>query len=287
MYGISQALLQTVAVQQKLTPAETLAHELGTELPATPVPVYIQTGEQRHTNVDKAIAKKADVLPHGLINDVERTFGRDGGEFVDYVSWVVDRVREYGHEDFQPELHFDLYGLPGLIFGYDTEKIADYLSEIARRALPYQLCIEMPLEMTSRDAQIEAFRSLRSALQKRESKVSLIVDEWANTLDDIREFIDAGATDMINVKSPDLGSIANAARAVLTCWEGGVRPILGGSCTDTDQSARLMAHVALACGPAWVLARPGMGVDEGLQIVRNEMLRTLAVARARAQGELA
>jgi methylaspartate ammonia-lyase len=111
--------------------------------------------------------------------------------------------------------------------------------------------------------------------------VRLIVDEWANDLDDIHAFVKAAATDMINVKSPDLGAVGNAGRAVLECWAGGVRPILGGSCVDTDQSARLMAHVALATRPAWVLARPGMGIDEGLQIVANEMARTLAIIRAR------
>jgi methylaspartate ammonia-lyase len=86
---------------------------------------------------------------------------------------------------------------------------------------------------------------------------------------------------MINVKTPDLGAICNAAKAVLQCWAGGVRPILGGSCTDTDQSARVISHVALATRPAWVLARPGMGIDEGLQIVYNEMARTLAIIQAR------
>jgi methylaspartate ammonia-lyase len=58
---------------------------------------------------------------------------------------------------------------------------------------------------------------------------------------------------------------------------------LGGSCTDTDQSARVICHVALASRPAWVLARPGMGVDEGMQIVHNEMVRTLALVRARRE----
>ena len=42
----------------------------------------------------------------------------------------------------------------------------------------------------------------------------LIVDEWANDLDDIRAFVRAEATDMINVKSPDLGAVAGDAVAV-------------------------------------------------------------------------
>ena len=37
----------------------------------------------------------------------------------------------------------------------------------------------------------------------------------------------------------------------------------------------------MACGAVQVLARPGMGVDEGLMIVRNEMARTLALAARR------
>ena len=86
---------------------------------------------------------------------------------------------------------------------------------------------------------------------------------------------------MVNVKSPDLGSILNAGQAILDCKAAGVRPILGGSCADTDQSARVIAHLALATEPAWVLARPGMGIDEGLQIVGNEMARTLALIAAR------
>ena len=75
---------------------------------------------------------------------------------------------------------------------------------------------------------------------------------------------------MVNVKSPDLGSLTRTVQAIRQCWEGGVRPILGGSCTDTDVSARAIANVALGAGPAWVLARPGMGIDEGFQIVHNE-----------------
>ena len=280
MYGASQALLQAVAAKQQTTAAEALAAEFGVGVADAPIPIYVQTGEDRHTNVDKAILKEADVFPHGLINDIELTFGRDGARFSEYVAWVADRIRRFGRNGFCAELHFDVYGLPGQVFNNDIERIADYLANLERLASPYPVCVEMPLEMDSRDAQIEAFARLREALVRRESGIKVIVDEWANDLDDIKAFVEADASDMINVKSPDLGSIANAARAILACWQGGVRPILGGSCTDTDQSARVMAHVALACRPAWVLARPGMGVDEGLQIVRNEMLRTLAIISA-------
>jgi methylaspartate ammonia-lyase len=46
------------------------------------------------------------------------------------------------------------------------------------------------------------------------------------------------------------------------------------------QAAR--AHVAMACGADQILAKPGMGVDEGLMIVGNEMVRVAELARRRA-----
>ena len=52
---------------------------------------------------------------------------------------------------------------------------------------------------------------------------------------------------------------------------------LGGSCAETDISARVSAHVALATRPDIVMAKPGMGVDEGIMLVQNEMARALAL----------
>lgn len=37
----------------------------------------------------------------------------------------------------------------------------------------------------------------------------------------------------------------------------------------------------MACGADQVLAKPGMGVDEGLLIVGNEMARVVALVRTR------
>ena len=39
----------------------------------------------------------------------------------------------------------------------------------------------------------------------------------------------------------------------------------------------------MACGAAQVLAKPGMGVDEGLMIVGNEMARVAGLVAARGR----
>jgi methylaspartate ammonia-lyase len=134
--------------------------------------------------------------------------------------------------------------------------------------------------MESRQAQIEAMKELREYVRFRKMKVQLVADEWANTLDDIHAFIQAGAADMIQVKMPDLGGVHNSVEAVLACQAGGVGAFLGGSCAETDLSARVAAHVALATRPNMIMAKPGMGVDEGVTIVQNEMTRTLAWIQA-------
>ena len=58
----------------------------------------------------------------------------------------------------------------------------------------------------------------------------------------------------------------------------------GGTCNETERSAQLCVHVALATGPHRMLAKPGMGFDEGFMVVRNEMQRALALLRTRKGG---
>jgi methylaspartate ammonia-lyase len=113
--------------------------------------------------------------------------------------------------------------------------------------------------------------------------VQIVADEWANTLDDIRAFVEAQAADMIQIKMPDLGGVHNSVEAVLACKAGGVGAFLGGSCAETDLSARVTVHVALATQPSLMMAKPGMGVDEAMSLVQNEMTRTLAWISARRQ----
>ena len=97
----------------------------------------------------------------------------------------------------------------------------------------------------------------------------------------MRAFIDGDAADVIHVKTPDLGSVGNTVEALLLARNAGREAFCGGTCNETDRSAQVSAHLAMACEATQVLAKPGMGVDEGLMIVANEMARTAALVRAR------
>jgi methylaspartate ammonia-lyase len=247
--------------------------ELDSEL--GPVPVYVQCGEQRYDNVDKMILREADSLPHGLVN-TPSLVGADGETLVQYVSWVSDRVLALRpRPGYQPVLHFDVYGVIGLVTEQRLDRIADVLVAMERAAHPFSLRVEHPLDAGGRADQIRQLTLLRARLRELGSRVELVADEWANAVDDIREFNRAGAADMIQIKTPDLGGLHNSVEAVLDCQQHGVLALIGGSCCETDRCARACVHVALATGADLILAKPGMGVDEGMSIVGNEMSRTL------------
>jgi methylaspartate ammonia-lyase len=201
---------------------------------------------------------------------------------LDYVRWLSRRIPLLGGVDYKPRLHIDVYGTLGQVFNGDLDRLADYLGKVAAAASPYSIQIEGPLDAGSRSAQISTLHSLRNKIRQKGINVPIVADEWCNTLEDIREFTAAEAADFIQIKTPSLGNIHNTIQALQLAHEGGAYTYLGGSCNETDRSAQVCAHIALALQPDQMLAKPGMGVDEGLMIVHNEMSRALALISRRS-----
>jgi len=280
-YGASQAVLDAVATARRLTPAEVIAEEYGLPIPTEPVRINAQSGDDRYANVDKMILKKAGFMPHGLFNNAREKIGPDGAAFLAYAQWVRDRILAIGAKDYRPVLRFDVYGTLGEALGDDPQRIVDYLARVRAVTEPYDLFIEMPVDMGDAQRQFEVMRAIRRGLAQRRLAVGLIIDEYANTLEEVKAWADSDACDMIQVKTPDLGGLHNTVEAALYAKRAGKLVYLGGSCTDTDQSARLCTNIALAVQPFACSGRPGMGVDEALMIVGNEMNRVLAICKAR------
>lgn len=272
-YGVTQALLDAVAKSQKITMAEVVAKEYNAPLSSKFVPIFAQTGDDRYTNADKAIIKGADVLPHGLINNVQEKLGCDGEKLLEYVTWLKNRVKKLGGEDYRPVLHIDVYGTIGQMCDDNIDRMAEYLGRLEKAAAPLSLRIEGPMDAGGKAKQIEALYNLRRAVEKRAINVALVADEWCNTLQDIREFVDAGAAHMVQIKTPDLGGINNTIEAVLYTKARGVGAYQGGTCNETDRSAQVCVHVAMATRPDQMLAKPGMSVDDAMMVVYNEMSR--------------
>jgi methylaspartate ammonia-lyase len=284
-YGVSQALLDAAATARRTTMTDVLAEEFGTDPASEPVPVFGQSGDARRVNAQKMLKKRVPVLPHGLFNSVEK-IGEDGEKLIEYVRWLAESADEIGTEagdtdSYDPRFHVDVYGTLGEIFGppYDRREVVDYFADLESAAGDYELSVEGPMDAGGRAEQIHALGELRDGLADAGVGVDLVADEWCNTLSDVRAFVEAGAADFVQVKTPDLGGIGRSAEAVLACRGTDTRAYLGGTCNETDTSARACAHVALATDAGQLLAKPGMGFDEGFMIVTNEMRRTLARRR--------
>ncbi|PGF14663.1 methylaspartate ammonia-lyase [Natrinema sp. CBA1119] len=276
-YGVSQALLAAAAEAEKTTQTDVMADALGTEPATEPVPVFGQSGDDRYNNTEKMFVKGVPVLPHALINSVEK-IGENGEVLLEYVEWLVERSQELGPEGYDPRFHIDVYGMIGEIFGapYDRDEVVDYFAALEEAAAPYPIQIEGPMDVGDRADQIDAMVELREGLDAANVDVDIVADEWCNTFEDVQAFVDAGAADLVQVKTPDLGGIHRSGQAVRYCDGTDTRAYLGGTCNETETSARACAHVALATNAAQVLAKPGMGFDEGYMIVENEMRRTVA-----------
>ena len=284
-YGLSQAILDAVAKATGRMMCEVVADEYGCEVSDKPIAIFTQSGDDRYSNADKMIIKGAQVLPHALINNLGEKLGRDGKKLADYVAWLRDRILAYRHdENYSPVMHIDVYGTIGAAFGNNNyAAMADYIEELGRIAKPFRLRIEGPMDCDcDRETQLIALAGLTKELDDRGCDVELVADEWCNTLEDIKLFADHRAGHMVQIKTPDLGGINNTIEAVLYCKEKGIGAYQGGTCNETDRSAQVCVHCAMATQPVQILAKPGMGVDEGFMIVYNEMNRILAVRKAKA-----
>lgn len=281
-YGLTQALLDAVAKAQKKMMYQIVAQEYHCQPAQEMLPIFTQSGDNRYENAEKMIIKQAQVLPHALINNVEEKLGRKGEKLLEYVTWLHDRIIEMRQDPtYSPIFHIDVYGTIGEAFGNDNFKeIAAYLKTLEEVAAPFQLRIEGPMDAGSKPEQIRCLAGLRQELEKEGCKVQLVADEWCNTFEDIKEFTDAKAGHMVQIKTPDLGGINNTIEAVLYCKAHDMHAYQGGTCNETDRSAQVCVQAAMATQPEQVLAKPGMGVDEGYMIVYNEMARILAYEKA-------
>ena len=283
-YGVSQAILDAVAKATKRLMCEVVADEYGCTVSEKPIDIFTQSGDDRYDNSDKMIIKGAQVLPHALINNVETKLGPKGELLEKYVAWLRDRILNNRQDpSYSPIFHIDVYGTIGAAFGNNNYKaMADYIAKLEELAKPFHLRIEGPMDCdTDRETQMIALKGLTEELDRRGINVELVADEWCNTLEDVKYFTDNHAGHMVQIKTPDLGGINNTIEAVLYCKEHGMGAYQGGTCNETDRSAQVCVNCAMATQPTQILAKPGMGVDEGYMIVYNEMNRILALRKAK------
>lgn len=282
-YGITQALLHAVAIKNKLSLAEVIRNEYNPNNRVLKrVPIFAQSGDNRYSNVDKMILKEVDAMPHALINNIKEKLGFNGEILLDYIKWLSDRVIKHRkNSNYSPVFHVDVYGTIGNIFNNDIETIVNYTRKLAEAAAPFHLRLEGPVDTGDREGTMVALRDITRRVDEENIAVEIVADEWCNTFEDIVYFADNKAGHMLQIKTPDLGGINNTAEAIIYCKKAGVGAYCGGTCNETNISAQATTNIAIACEADQCLAKPGMGVDEGFMIVKNEMERVITLANSR------
>lgn len=271
-YGVSQALLCAASLANHTTMMRTLLHEYGVARPSrTPGLAGSCGGEWEH-NVDKAIARRLAMFPQSAIQT--RT---ECERLPEYVRWIRGRLRRLADNDYRPDLHFDFHAALGRAYDNDLGKIGSYLGTIVDLAKPSRVYFEDPLLSRTADEALERMAGLRACIEEMGLDCGLIADEWANAPGGVRKFAFARAAHAIQIKMPDNGSLVNTIEAIRTCQENEILAYLGGSCNETDISARTTVHVGVAFGAWRMLTKPGLGFDEGVMIMTNEMNRVLAL----------
>ncbi|MCP3965048.1 MAG: methylaspartate ammonia-lyase [Lentisphaerae bacterium] len=281
-YGLSQALLDAKAKSEGKLMCEVLCEEFSLPVIAEKIPIFGQSGDDRYNASDKMIIKGVDVLPHALINHIETKLGLNGEKLAEYIEWLTNRIFELGPDgDYRPAIHIDVYGNLGPIFDNDPVKIAQYLTDLGKLTKGLPLYIEGPVDMEAKEPQIEMLGKIKEEMERMGAATKIVADEWCNTYEDIVDFTDTKCCHMVQIKTPDLGSIHNTVKAVLYCQRNDMEAYQGGTCNETDVSARCCTQAALATRPARILAKPGMGFDEGYMITNNEMQRSIALLRSK------
>jgi len=173
-YGITQALLHGAALANHCTMAEIVSREYGCAIASAPIPILASCHKEDVQMIDRMILKRVELLPHASFQQVERDIGLEGEKLIAYASGIVERIRQIGDPDYQPRIHLDVYGTLGELFGGDIEATAVYLGELEAAVQPHELLVESFVIAASRQAQIEAFRALRSARGKAAKSRSLL-----------------------------------------------------------------------------------------------------------------
>ena len=154
-YGVTQAILDAVSKSNHCLMCQVIAKEYNTKVLNEIVPIFTQSGDSRYENADKMIIKEAQVLPHGLINNVEDKLGYEGEKLEEYVDWLRNRIIKLRRDkSYNPVIHIDVYGTLGVAFGNENyKKIADYMGHLGEVAKPFKLRIEGPVDMEEREKQ--------------------------------------------------------------------------------------------------------------------------------------
>ena len=186
-YGVSQAVLAAVAHGPRRTMAEVVRDEYDTGAPLLPVPLYAQTGDDR-------LRQRREDDPQGRRRAAARAVQQPGRELrrsrraprgLPALAGRADR----GPPPRRPATGRGCTSTPtarvGLAFGGDTDAVAALPRRAGRDRRALRPRRRAPVDAGSRERSSPPTPS-SAPTARVGSGVRIVVDEWCNTLDDVR-----------------------------------------------------------------------------------------------------
>ncbi len=264
--GLSQALLQAVALVRQRTLTEVLTEEF--DLPLSEKPISIQVPIQRGQTLH---------LPAGVgaltfqvdPGQPEKSLGQEGEHLQRFVRELRSNITR-AKLGRPITIHLDLAGAYSTLYEDNIGKILGALYGLEQAAAPEAIFIQDPILSSDSTSQTEALGQLRQYLQMRKMSLRLVAGRLVQNLDDVHRLIREQPVHMIQLDMAILGSIQETIFASQACRDSGLGVLLTGP-------ADLSAQVALAISPDYVSTSSGLPVGTTLALLSNEMARILAV----------
>jgi len=288
MYGVSQLLIQQYSADSKQEIPNyvlDLYQVQGTAANSNTIEILSQTDNTNLAIVEDMYKRGAHILPHANFCTADIA-GLDLEHVRKYLASIV-QILQAQQATKDTTLHLDLYGVIGDVCHMNKERVLNILLELEALATPfYRLQIESPVICDSQEEQYQYMQILSHELKKQGSKVQLIIDEWCNSLDDIKQAVTMKVADLAQIKVPDLGSLFNSIEAILFCQKMGTKTYLGGTSNETMHSADISYLSTIPFKPDQILAKPGMDPAVAIPFCQHKIQQCSDLLKTSQQGRL-
>ena len=274
-YGLSQALLQAVAMAQDKSIIEVLCAEYGLPVPQTAVPLHAEINPHLPLNI-------ASITQSPIMSVGYTTSGTNPVAELGTNGEVIQRfIRQLKNElvkTADPQalsFYLAVRGGYGTLCDENLGKILGMLYGLERAASPFLVRVEDPFILGSQNEQISKLANLRSYLRTRKMKMELVAHAHIETAVDAETFVTKQAAHMLHLDLPQMGDMGQAVMAAQLCQHNDVGVLWGGSPEETEMAARVSVQTGIAVQPTLLMVKNGRVGDTAVSITYNEMTRAV------------
>ncbi len=279
-FGLSQAILNAVALSRRQTPTAVLAEAYGLPWPDAMVPLHVEVNDTTITAVQPVLGTHVAAFGYSTAGGNPQTMlGADAERLQAHVrqvaAWLAAATPpakpaitlnlEGATPPARPAIHLNLQGAFTELYGHNEGKILGALYGLEQAAKPYPLVVENVVggDFT---AVRKVMQHLYGYLRLRRMTTQLSAGASLFSPDELRELTAATAVHHIHLNSTQFGSIHETIHFMLTCQAQGMKVTLyaDGSGVATAVVMALLTGAQALSGP------PDLLYNEMAKIMHTE-----------------